>query len=57
MYSKAYHPEYLFVKALGALPVGGERVEILGLDLTADRVIAKKGQLLSVLVRKVITDE
>ena len=47
----------LFVKALGALPVGGEQVEILGLDLTADRVIAKKGQLLSVLVRKVITDE
>ena len=47
----------LLVKTLGLLPKGGEQVEVSGLQLTADRVIAKKGQLLSVLVRKVVVDE
>jgi len=47
----------LLVKTLGVLPKGGEQVEVSGLQLTADRVIAKKGQLLSVLVRKVVVDE
>jgi CBS domain containing-hemolysin-like protein len=47
----------LLVKTLGVLPKGGEQVEVSGLQLTADRVIAKKGQLSSVLVRKVVVDE
>jgi len=47
----------LLVKAIGALPVGGETVEVQGLMLTAERVVAKKGQLLSVLVRKLVLDE
>jgi Mg2+/Co2+ transporter CorC len=47
----------LLVKAIGALPVGGETVEVQGLMLTAERVVAKKGQLLSVLVRKLEINE
>jgi CBS domain containing-hemolysin-like protein len=47
----------LLVKTIGALPVGGETVEVQGLVLTAERVVAKKGQLLSVLVRKLVIDE
>ncbi len=47
----------LLVKAIGELPVGGEEVEVEGVWLKAERVIAKKGQLLSVLVRKLETVE
>ena len=47
----------LLVKAIGELPVGGEEVEIAEIWLKAERVVAKKGQLLSVLVRKIETVE
>lgn len=47
----------LLVKTIGELPVGGEEVELDGLWLKAERVLAKKGQLLSVLVRKIETVE
>lgn len=47
----------LLIKAIGALPVGGESAEVQGLMLTAERVLAKKGQLLSVLVRKLVVNE
>lgn len=42
----------LFIKGFGELPKGGETVEILGLELTAERVDSKRGHILSVLVRK-----
>lgn len=42
----------LLIKALGELPKGGEVVSILGLELTAERVDARKGRILSILVRK-----
>lgn len=42
----------LLIKALGQLPKGKEVVEVLGLELTAERVDAKKGKILSILVRK-----
>jgi Mg2+/Co2+ transporter CorC len=37
---------------LGELPKGGEVVAIAGIELTAERVDAKRGRILSVLVRK-----
>ena len=42
----------LLIKALGQLPKGGEVVMQYGLELTAERVDAKRGRILSVLVRK-----
>jgi CBS domain containing-hemolysin-like protein len=42
----------LLIKGLGELPKGGEVVEIAGIELTAERVDAKRGRILSVLVRK-----
>jgi CBS domain containing-hemolysin-like protein len=42
----------LLIKALGNLPKGGEVVSSSGLELTAERVDAKRGRILSVLVRK-----
>ena len=42
----------LLVKANGQLPKGGEVLEILGLELTAERVDARRGRILSILVRK-----
>ncbi|MEY3560981.1 MAG: hypothetical protein RL068_133 [Actinomycetota bacterium] len=42
----------LLIKGLGQLPKGGEVVEISGIELTAERVDAKRGRILSVLVRK-----
>jgi len=42
----------LLTKAVGHLPSGGEVVEIAGLELTAERVDARRGRILSVLVRK-----
>lgn len=41
----------LLSKALGELPKGGERVEVLGLEITAERVEPRKQRVLSVLVR------
>lgn len=46
----------LFSKALGELPRGGEVVEIQGLELIAERVEAKKQRILSLLVRRVVSD-
>ena len=42
----------LLIKGLGELPKGGEVVSISGIELTAERVDAKRGRILSVLVRK-----
>ncbi len=42
----------LLIKGLGELPKGGEIVEIAGIQITAERVDAKRGRILSVLVRK-----
>ena len=42
----------LLVKANGQLPKGGEVLEVLGLELTAERVDAKRGRILSILVKK-----
>jgi CBS domain containing-hemolysin-like protein len=42
----------LLIKANGELPKGGEVVTVLGLELTAERVDARKGRILSILVRK-----
>lgn len=42
----------LLIKGLGQLPKGGEVVEISGIQITAERVDAKRGRILSVLVRK-----
>ena len=42
----------LLIKGLGELPKGGEVVAIAGIELTAERVDAKRGRILSVLVRK-----
>jgi CBS domain containing-hemolysin-like protein len=42
----------LLIKANGELPKGGEVVTVLGLELTAERVDARRGRILSILVRK-----
>ena len=42
----------LLTKAIGSLPKGGEVVEVLGLELTAERVDARRGIILSIKVRK-----
>ena len=42
----------LLTKAVGALPSGGEVVSALGLELTAERVDARRGRILSIRVRK-----
>lgn len=47
----------LLTKAVGQLPSGGEVVEMAGLELTAERVDARRGRILSVLVRKLPADE
>lgn len=47
----------LLTKAIGQLPSGGEVVEVLGLQLTAERVDKRRGRILSILVRKLATDE
>lgn len=47
----------LFTKALGHLPKGGELTSAHGLELTAERVDARRGRILSILVRKIPTDE
>ncbi|MEY4990354.1 MAG: hypothetical protein RIS08_580 [Actinomycetota bacterium] len=46
----------LLIKALGELPKGGEVVLSHGLELTAERVDAKRGRVMSVLVRKLADD-
>jgi len=46
----------LLIKALGELPKGGEVVVSHGLELTAERVDAKRGRVMSVLVRKLADD-
>ncbi len=46
----------LLIKALGELPKGGEVVSSHGLELTAERVGAKRGRVMSVLVRKLSDD-
>lgn len=47
----------LLTKATGHLPTGGEVVQILGLELTAERVDARRGRILSVQVRKLPVDD
>jgi CBS domain containing-hemolysin-like protein len=47
----------LLTKAVGELPKGGEVVEILGLELTAERVDKKRGRILSIQVRKLAVDD
>lgn len=42
----------LLIKGVGELPKGGEVVEMLGLQLTAEKVDSKRRNILSVLVRK-----
>lgn len=42
----------LLIKGFGELPRGGEVVEILGLQLTAEKVDARRGRIISVLVKK-----
>lgn len=42
----------LLTKGIGALPQGGEVVQILGLELTAERVDKRRGRILSIQVRK-----
>ena len=46
----------LLTKAVGQLPTGGEVVQILGLEMTAERVDARRGRILSVQVRKLLND-
>ncbi|NBU22424.1 MAG: HlyC/CorC family transporter [Actinobacteria bacterium] len=46
----------LLIKTLGELPKGGEVVTAHGLELTAERVDAKRGRVMSVLVRKLADD-
>ncbi|MEY4962354.1 MAG: hypothetical protein RLZZ249_1051 [Actinomycetota bacterium] len=46
----------LLIKALGELPKGGEVVSTNGLELTAERVDAKRGRVMSILVRKLGDD-
>jgi CBS domain containing-hemolysin-like protein len=47
----------LLTKATGHLPTGGEVVQILGLELTAERVDARRGRILSIKVRKLPVDD
>jgi len=47
----------LISKLLGSLPKGGERVEFAGIELTAERVDAKRQRLQSLLVRKISSAE
>ncbi len=47
----------LLIKGLGELPKGGEVVEISGIQITAERVDAKRGRILSVLVRKLAQND
>jgi CBS domain containing-hemolysin-like protein len=47
----------LLTKGIGELPVGGEVVEMLGLELTAERVDKRRGRILSVKVRRLAIDE
>lgn len=42
----------LLIKGFGDLPQGGEVVDILGLQLTAEKVDARRGRVLSILVQK-----
>jgi len=42
----------LLIKGFGDLPRGGEVVDILGLQLTAEKVDARRGRVLSILVQK-----
>lgn len=42
----------LLIKGVGELPKGGEVVEMLGLELTAEKVDAKRRNILSIVVRK-----
>lgn len=46
----------LLIKVLGELPKGGEVVQSHSLELTAERVDAKRGRVISVLVRKLSND-
>ncbi len=46
----------LLTKAIGSLPRGGEVVEVLGLELTAERVDARRGIILSIRVRKLSSE-
>lgn len=47
----------LMTKALGHLPKGGEVATAYGLELTAERVDARRGRILSILVKKIPGDE
>jgi Mg2+/Co2+ transporter CorC len=47
----------LLTKAIGHLPLGGEVVQVLGLELTAERVDARLGRILSIRVRKLPKDD
>lgn len=47
----------LMTKALGHLPKGGEVASAYGLELTAERVDARRGRILSILVKKIPSDE
>jgi Mg2+/Co2+ transporter CorC len=47
----------LLTKAIGHLPLGGEVVQVLGLELTAERVDARRGRILSIRVRKLPKDD
>jgi CBS domain containing-hemolysin-like protein len=47
----------LMTKALGHLPKGGEVATAYGLQLTAERVDARRGRILSILVKKIPADE
>lgn len=47
----------LMTKALGHLPKGGEVASAYGLELTAERVDARRGRILSILVKKISRDE
>lgn len=46
----------LLTKAIGHLPKGGEVVQIHGLELTAERVDARRGIILSIKVRKLLSE-
>lgn len=46
----------LVTKVIGELPKGGEVVQSHGIEFTAERVDAKRGRILSVLVRKLEDD-
>jgi len=47
----------LLTKAIGKLPEGGEVVEVLGLELTAERVDKRRCRVLSLNVRRLRTNE